>query len=182
MQVSTHGDLVRGLGLAGRARHDAAGRGALNRLLEGTGVTFHTTGTYTVTLAKREEGRSALPLIAVYGPTTQTLEDVTSSVGIREGEDLAKKQITNLRESFRTFANVQDADWNDAGFIIRGLNSEGLTPGGAPLASIYVDGVQQTVQGARRGQTGSGIRSRSRSTAARNPPWPAARRWRAPSM
>ena len=47
-----------------------------------------------------------------------------------------------------------DADWNDAGFIIRGVNSEGFVPGGAPLASVYIDGVQQTVYGARRGARG----------------------------
>lgn len=43
-------------------------------------------------------------------------------------------------------ANVGDSDWPDGGFVIRGINSEGLTPGGAPLAGFYIDGYsrQQT--------------------------------------
>lgn len=51
-------------------------------------------------------------------------------------------------------ANVMDGDWADAGFIIRGVSSEGLVPGSAPLATLYIDGVQQTVRGARRGARG----------------------------
>ncbi|WP_134681852.1 TonB-dependent receptor plug domain-containing protein [Paracoccus ravus] len=53
-------------------------------------------------------------------------------------------------------ANVSSGGWTESGFVLRGINSEGLTPGGlgAPLASFYIDGVQQTVEGTRRGLRG----------------------------
>lgn len=69
-------------------------------------------------------------------------------------QEIEARGLRSIRSAFRMIANVGDADFNDAGFIIRGVNSEGLTPGGAPLASFYVDGIQQTVQGARRGARG----------------------------
>lgn len=157
MQVSTHGDLVRGLSSPGvtgtMSREDA-----LSRILTGTGLTFQQTGADTVTLAKLDTGESTptmLGPVTVYGArTTQTLEDVTSSVGVVAGETIEERKVTSIPESFRLLGNVRDSAFNDAGFIIRGINSEGLTPGGAPLASTYVDGIQQTVQGARRGATG----------------------------
>ncbi len=156
MQVSAHADLVRGLsspGVSGTMNPDEA----LSRLLAGTGVTFQQTGD-TVTLAKLETiapSVTALPPLTVYGArTTQTLEDVTSSVGIVTGETLEDRKVTSIPQTFRLLGNVNDSAFNDAGFVIRGINSEGLTPGGAPLASTYVDGIQQTVQGARRGATG----------------------------
>ncbi|MGE0652552.1 MAG: TonB-dependent receptor, partial [Alphaproteobacteria bacterium] len=114
--------------------------------------------TNTVTLAKLEgkgTGVTTLGPVAVYGArTTQTLNDVTSSVGIVSAETIEQRQVRSFRDSFRLLANVRDSDWNDAGFVIRGINSEGLTPGGAPVASVYVDGIQQTIQGARRGARG----------------------------
>ncbi len=93
--------------------------------------------------------------IKVYGErNAQTLDDTLSSVGIVSADEIEKRELTSFRDAFRTLGNVLDADWNDAGFIIRGVNSEGLVPGGSPLAAIYVDGVQQTVNGARRGARG----------------------------
>ncbi len=155
MQVSTHGDLVRGLsspGVTGTMTREQA----LTRLLAGTGLTFRQAGADTVTLAELPaEAALELPPVTVYGArTTQTLNDVTSSVGIVSGETIEERQVDSFRDSFRMMSNVRDSDWNDAGFVIRGINSEGLTPGGAPVASLYIDGIQQTVQGARRGQRG----------------------------
>jgi outer membrane receptor protein involved in Fe transport len=156
-QVSAHGDLVRGLsspGVTGSLTAEAA----LTRLLAGTGISYHRTDANTVTLVKQESDSPAVTMlgpIAVYGArTTQTLNDVTSSVGIVTGETIEERQVRSIRDSFRLMANVRDSDFNDAGFVIRGINSEGLTPGGAPVASFYVDGIQQTVQGARRGARG----------------------------
>ncbi|MCG8694079.1 MAG: TonB-dependent receptor [Minwuiales bacterium] len=98
---------------------------------------------------------TVLSPITVYGArTTQTLDDVTSSVGIVSDDDIKQRELRNFRDSFRVLGNVRDSDFNDAGFVIRGINSEGLTPGGAPLASFYIDGIQQTVQGTRRGARG----------------------------
>jgi outer membrane receptor protein involved in Fe transport len=157
MQVSAHGDLVRGLsspGVTGTMTREQA----LTRMLAGTGLTFSLIGADTVTLAKLEDGGAGgtvLPPVTVYGArTTQTLDDVTSSVAIVPTETIEQRQIASFRDSFRMMGNVQDSDFTDAGFVIRGINSEGLTPGGAPVASLYIDGIQQTVQGARRGQRG----------------------------
>ena len=154
MQVSAHADLVRGLSSPGvtgtMAREDA-----LSSLLTGTGLTFHQTGVDTVTLAKLDSGGSdpvMLGSVTVYGArTTQTLQDVTASVGVTAGETIEERKVTSVPETFRFLGNVNDSAFNDAGFVIRGINSEGLTPGGAPLATTYIDGIQQTVQGARRG-------------------------------
>lgn len=93
--------------------------------------------------------------ITIFGSkVSQTLEDQSASVGIVTSKDIEEKAITSVRDAFRTLGNVSDSDFVDAGFVIRGINSEGLTPGGAPLASFYIDGVQQTVNGTRRGARG----------------------------
>jgi outer membrane receptor protein involved in Fe transport len=85
---------------------------------------------------------------------TNELADTSASVGVTTAQEIEQYQLQGFRDVFRVMANVMDADWSDAGFIIRGVNSEGFVPGGAPLASVYVDGVQQTVNGARRGARG----------------------------
>ncbi|MEM7707287.1 MAG: TonB-dependent receptor [Pseudomonadota bacterium] len=93
--------------------------------------------------------------IVVYGEkSAKTLQDTQASVAVITADDIVQRDIQSFRDAFRLFGNVIDADWADAGFVIRGVNSEGLTPGGQPLAAIYLDGAQQTVQGARRGGRG----------------------------
>ena len=84
----------------------------------------------------------------------RSLQDTQASVAVLTGDEIERRGIENFRDAFRVMANVMDADWLDAGFVIRGVNSEGLTPGGAPLASLYIDGAQQTTQGTRRGSRG----------------------------
>jgi iron complex outermembrane recepter protein len=157
MHVSAHADLVRGLSSPG-ASGSMTPEEALGQLLAGTGLGFHLTAPDAVTLAKQSGDQSTttmLPPLTIYGArTTQQLEDVTASVGIVTGETIEERKITSISESFRVLGNVRDSAFNDGGFVIRGINSEGLTPGGAPLASTYIDGVQQTVQGARRGASG----------------------------
>ncbi|MBL8844347.1 MAG: TonB-dependent receptor [Hyphomicrobium zavarzinii] len=108
------------------------------------------------TLVSRADAQEiVLDGIVVYGAkNAQTLEDTTASVGIVTAQEIQERQLTSFREAFRTLGNVSDSDWVDAGFVIRGINSEGLTPGGKPLASFYIDGIQQTVNGARRGARG----------------------------
>jgi len=65
--------------------------------------------------------------------------------------------VTDFRDALSLAVNAQRGDFNEAGFILRGVNSEGLTPGafGTPLASFYIDGVQQTVESTRRGVRGT---------------------------
>lgn len=108
--------------------------------------------------ASAQSGSSAvtrLPEITVYGArTAQPLDVVTASVGIVTDDEIERRALRGFRDSFRLLGNVRDADWTDAGFVLRGIRSEGLTPGGTPLASYYVDGIQQTIQGTRRGSRG----------------------------
>jgi outer membrane receptor protein involved in Fe transport len=84
----------------------------------------------------------------------RTLLETQASVAVVTARDIVEKDLQSFREAFRITANVIDADFVDAGFVIRGVNSEGLTPGGSPLATFYVDGAPQTVQGTRRGARG----------------------------
>jgi outer membrane receptor protein involved in Fe transport len=101
------------------------------------------------------DNAATLENIVVYGSrTSSTLRDTLSSVGVVTQQEINDLNLRSFREAFRTLGNVMDGDWADAGFIIRGVNSEGLTPGGAPLASLYLDGAQQTVVGTRRGARG----------------------------
>lgn len=95
-----------------------------------------------------------LGTIVLYGDRTTTdSADTNSSVAIVTGTQLAEPTISTYRDVFRRAANVQAGDFVESGFVIRGINSEGQTPGGlgTPLASYYIDGVQQTVEGTRRG-------------------------------
>ncbi|MEZ5802310.1 MAG: TonB-dependent receptor [Rhizobiaceae bacterium] len=104
-----------------------------------------------------QEGNTEIVLegITIYGAKdANTLKDTSSSVGVVTEQAIRDNMLRTFRDAFRRLANVMDADWNDAGFLIRGVNSEGFVPGGAPLASVYIDGVQQTVYGARRGARG----------------------------
>ncbi|WP_283159203.1 TonB-dependent receptor domain-containing protein [Agrobacterium cucumeris] len=136
---------------------------ALDAVLAGTGVQSRFAGQNQIVLsvaanntdAVGSDGTTVLQAITIYGArNATTLASTSSSIGIVTAQEIADGQIHSFRDSFRRMANVMDADWVDGGFIIRGVNSEGLVPGGAPLASLYVDGVQQTVRGARRGARG----------------------------
>ncbi|MFT3965388.1 MAG: TonB-dependent receptor, partial [Sphingobium sp.] len=100
--------------------------------------------------AQTQEGEA----IVVTGQKIQrTLLDTQASVGVVTREDILTKDLTSFREAFRMMANVMSGDWLDSGFVIRGINSEGLVPG-SPLATTYVDGAEQTANGARRGARG----------------------------
>lgn len=105
----------------------------------------------------QEEFVFELDPIRVYGDRTTTVAgESNSSVSIVDAETLEEATITTYRDAFRHMANVQSGDFVESGFIIRGINSEGQTPGGlgAPLATYYIDGIQQTVEGTRRGPRG----------------------------
>lgn len=138
---------------------------ALAAVLAGTGVQSRFAGQNQIALslaaapanaaAVAADGTTQLQAITIYGSrNATTLASTSSSIGIVNAEQISDGQIRSFRDSFRRMANVMDGDWADAGFIIRGVSSEGLVPGGAPLATLYIDGVQQTVRGARRGARG----------------------------
>lgn len=78
--------------------------------------------------------------------------EVLSSVSAIGARQIVRGDITDVNEAFRYSANVTDADFIDSGIVIRGINSEGVGgPSGSPLATLYIDGVPQTRDGARRG-------------------------------
>ena len=109
--------------------------------------------------AHAQEAASDAPIqlgeVVIYGAKdANTLNDTSSSIGVATSEQISDSLLRSFRDIFRRLANVLDSDWNDAGFVIRGVNSEGLVPGRLPLAALYVDGVQQTVDGTRRGARG----------------------------
>lgn len=102
----------------------------------------------------QEQDAVVLDTITIYGDRTTTrLDETTSSVAVLDSEALDDATIASYHDAFRHIANVQSGDFTESGFVIRGINSEGQTPGGlgTPLAAYYIDGVQQTVEGTRRG-------------------------------
>lgn len=131
-------------------------------LLKGSGYELTDTGNQNYSLRRSTvsaEDSVKLPTVKVsavlYGSKeTNTLGNSAASVGVIDAEAIENGQIRNFRDGFRQLANVMDGDWNDAGFVIRGLSSEGLVPGGAPVGSLYIDGVLQTLNGTRRGARG----------------------------
>lgn len=132
---------------------------ALRAVLAGTGVDARFAGSNQVTLqngpatsAPAEEGVTALEPITVYGArNTTTLSGTTSSVGIVNAETLENSQMRTTQDTFRRMANVIDSATVNAGFVIRGMSSEGLVPSGGPAGSVYVDGILQTRYNARFG-------------------------------
>ena len=139
---------------------------ALSAVLAGTGLNYSFSNPSTVQIFEVDtasaggapastDGVISLDTITIYGSrSSTTLEDTAASVGIVTAQDIDDSQIPSIRNAFRRLGNVTNGDWTDNGFIIRGVNSEGLVPGGAPLASLYIDGVQQTTRGVRRGAKG----------------------------
>lgn len=98
-----------------------------------------------------------LGTITLFGDrSASTLEDSTASVGIVDEEALDSPNNQTLADTYRRLGNVLAPPTGSDGIIIRGVNSEGLVPGGgtAPVASLYVDGIQQTVNGVRQGARG----------------------------
>lgn len=164
LQILFDGSVANGKTSPG-ARGNLTPSQALAAVLSGTGVQSRFAGQSQVVLSVAEasadnpavdaDGATLLDRIAIYGArNATTLASTSASVGITTAEQIESGQIRSFRDSFRRMANVMDADWTDAGFVIRGVNSEGLVPGGAPLATLYIDGVQQTVYGTRRGARG----------------------------
>lgn len=132
--------------------------------------------------AKSSSETDRTPQILVTGQKRQqTIFDTPSSVAILTAEDLQDRNITDFRSAFRLLGNVMDGDFVDAGFVIRGINSEGLTPGVRlwPHCLSMAPNRRFRVRGA--GRAGRGIWTGSKSIVGRNPPWRAARALRARS-
>ena len=132
---------------------------ALGTVLMGTGVEARFAGGSQVMLQNdaaasgtAPEGVTQLDQITIYGSrNATTLAGTTSSVAVVTAETLAESEIRTTQDTFRLMGNVLDSATVNAGFVIRGMSSEGLVPSGGPAGSIYVDGILQTRYNARFG-------------------------------
>ena len=104
---------------------------------------------------------AALPGVVVEGEKViRGLQDTTTSIGVVTGQQIKEQQIQDLQEALNQSANViaPEGSRGNAGFTIRGLNSEGLTqnnnPSAAPLISVVIDGATQNPEATRRGARG----------------------------
>ena len=104
------------------------------------------------------EATAAAPGIVVEGEkVTRTLRDTTTSIGVVTGEQIKNQQIQDLQEAINSTPNAMAAEGSrgNSGFVIRGLNSEGLTqnqsPSAASLVSVIIDGATQNPEATRRG-------------------------------
>lgn len=86
-------------------------------------------------------------------PSTET----TTSVGVVTGERVQQEQIFDFHQALNATANTlaTRADQNNAGIVIRGINSEGVNgnqnAAAAPVISVIVDGAVQNAEAVRRG-------------------------------
>ncbi|MXP26945.1 TonB-dependent receptor [Altererythrobacter indicus] len=175
VMITVDPDLVRGKRTSG-LQGTYSPRQGLDALLRGSGVVARSDGKggYVLTaapaprsvageadepsppaapVATPPERRAPTEIIVTGQKAERTLLDTQASVAVTTAQDIREKDITSFREAFRTMGNVMDGDWLDTGFIIRGVNSEGLVSG-APLAALYVDGAEQSRMGTRRGARG----------------------------
>lgn len=136
---------------------------ALDRLLGGSGLSWQFLDANTVTIAAAAPAAAGagategivLDTVTLYGDrTTTTLSGSRASVAVVDAETLENPTNPTIRSTFNRMANVQGQDHADSGFSIRGISSEGFSLAGAPLASLYIDGVQQTRHSVRRGTRG----------------------------
>lgn len=135
--------------------HRITGRARLRLTASALAIVAGLLGADAASAQEPSAGEILLDEVVIYGARdANTLGDTSASVGVVNDQAIADNAIRTFRDAFRRLANVSDADFTDAGFVIRGVNSEGFVPGGEPLASLYVDGIQQTVNGTRRGSRG----------------------------
>ncbi len=144
-------------GVSGRMETGAA----LQRLLAGTGVTYHFTGPSTVAFSLADSsGPVTLQPITVSGEKVErSYLDTFTSVGIATGKDIEDYQLDELNQVFETMANVRwfPNNGGNNGFTIRGVNADGVTQpaNSAPLISVIIDGATQSAEGLKRGSRGT---------------------------
>jgi iron complex outermembrane receptor protein len=161
LQILFDAELTRGKATRGvsGARSPAQ---ALEALLAGTGVSARFAGTHQVMLSAAPTAAAApgglpastisLDEITIYGARdATTLGSTSASVGVVTAKDIELGQIRTTQDSYRRLGNVDDSAFLNSGFVIRGMGSEGFVPSGAPVGSIYVDGILQPRYSARFG-------------------------------
>lgn len=99
------------------------------------------------------------PVVVTGEKVARDVQDTPTSIGVVTGTQIETLGVRDLRDSFRLLPNVLAASANNgnAGFAIRGINSEGLGAPGAnlrPLSSLTIDGAAQSFEGIRRGARG----------------------------
>jgi iron complex outermembrane recepter protein len=132
---------------------------ALRAMLSGTGIDARFAGENQVTLMNAssasgvsEQNGTLLEPVLIYGArNASTLGGTTSSVAVVNAQNLQNSQIRTTQDTYRRMANVMDSATVNAGFVIRGMSSEGLVASGGPAGSIYIDGILQTRYNARFG-------------------------------
>ena len=81
-----------------------------------------------------------------------------TSIGVVTGQEINDFTVPDLKRSFDLLGNVRSfpANAGNNGFVIRGLNSEGVTQPtkSAPIISVVVDGAIQNGEATRRGARG----------------------------
>lgn len=159
MQVSATSALVQGKqspGVTGAMPPESA----LLQLLDGTGITYTLSASNTAMLKAAPSAGDAymLPPITVYGEKVErSYLDTYTSVGIVTAEDLEDYNIGDTADAFDRMGNVRwFQDGGNSGFMIRGLNADGVTQpsNSASLISVVVDGVTQSPEGLKRGSRG----------------------------
>ncbi len=134
---------------------------ALNRVLQGTGVTARFAGSNNVFVESNDvtanspdslsEVTTTLAPIVIYGSRdTTTLRNSQASVNVVTAQDIEESNIRTVQDSFRRMGNVMDGADSNSGFVIRGMSFEGFVPGGTPMGSLYVDGILQSRWNTRR--------------------------------
>ncbi|MDC7788144.1 TonB-dependent receptor [Rhodoplanes sp. TEM] len=141
---------------------------ALQRLLHGSGLVYRMTGPTTATIVSAfaqapdgggEAGVVLLDAITVQGEkVARDYFRTYTSIGVVTGQEIQELGIPDLKRSFELLANVRSAPANrgNNGFVIRGLNSEGVTQptNSAPIISVVIDGAIQNGEATRRGARG----------------------------
>lgn len=141
---------------------------ALSRLLAPTGLAPRFTGPRTATLQRnpamqsRAQAGGTINLDTIVVESEKVSRDyfrTYTSIGVVTGQQISDYNAPDLQRSFNLLGNVRSLRTGDGnnGFMIRGLNSEGVTaPSGssAPLISVIVDGAIQSTEATRRGARG----------------------------
>jgi outer membrane receptor protein involved in Fe transport len=139
---------------------------ALRQLLRGTGLVASMTGPTTATIigpsaqaTGSDDGAIILDPINVIGEkVAREYFRTYTSIGVVTGAEIEEFGIPDLKRSFELLANVRSAPANrgNNGFVIRGLNSEGVTQptNSTPIISVSIDGAVQSDEATRRGARG----------------------------
>ena len=113
----------------------------------------------TQAVAQDSEDIFELPeLIIEGGKSPVDFKDSAASIGVLTSDTILTYGVNDLTESYELFGNVRRFEGNrgDNGFVIRGLNSEGVTESfnNSPLTSVIVAGATQSREATRRGARG----------------------------